>query len=112
MAEAKGRLDEQVERAIGWFRGLGRFESYRGLIREDRGLLPESALREALVNAVVHRDYKGFMEKRGRGWPVMRTAMREFNDTEPEILHEDGGGFVRVTFHLDSPEDAPSRLPS
>ena len=155
VAEAKGRLDEQVERAIGWFRGLGRFESYRGLIREDRWLLPESALREALVNAVVHRDYaitgsnvllevysrhvdvtspgtlpnhltvesvragahprsrnesmanymleKGFMEKRGRGWPVMRTAMREFNDTEPEILHEDGGGFVRVRFHLDSP---------
>lgn len=57
VAEAQGRLDEQVRRAVGWFAGLGRFESYRGLIREDRVLLPQTALREALVNAVVHRDY-------------------------------------------------------
>ena len=57
VAEAAGRLDEQVRRAVGWFLGLGRFESYRGLIREDRPLLPQTALREALVNAVVHRDY-------------------------------------------------------
>ena len=157
VAEAKGRLEDQVQRALGWFKGLGRFESYRDLIREDRWLLPEAAIREALVNAVVHRDYaitgsnvllevycrhvdvtspgtlpnhmtvesvqagahprsrnesmanymleKGFMEKRGRGWPVMRTAMREFNDSEPEILHEDGGGFVRVRFYLDSPDE-------
>ena len=154
VAQAKGRLDEQVERAIGWFKGLGRFESYRGLIREDRWLLPEAAIREALVNAVVHRDYavtgsnvllevyerhldvtspgtlpnqmtvesvragghprsrnesmanymlvKGFMEKRGRGWPLMRMAMLEFNETEPEIVQDRSGGYVRVTFHLDS----------
>ena len=57
VADVTGRLDEQVQRAAGWFQGLGRFESYRGLIREDRGLLPEASLREALVNAVVHRDY-------------------------------------------------------
>ena len=56
-ADAAGRLDEQVQRAIGWFAGLGRFESYRGLIREDRPLLPRAAIREALVNAVVHRDH-------------------------------------------------------
>lgn len=135
--EARGRLDEQVQRALGWARGLGRFERYRGMRREDRYLLPIAALREALVNAAVHRDYaaigattllevfddrvrvispgglpnhmtvdavrasgvirtrneqmanamleRGFMEKRGRGWQVMRGAMREFNDTEPEI---------------------------
>lgn len=157
VAEAKGRLDEQVERAIGWFKGLGRFESYRGLVREDRWLLPEAAIREALVNSVVHRDYaitgsnvllevydrhvhvtspgtlpnqmtvesvragahprsrnesmanymlvKGFMEKRGRGWPLMRMAMLEFNETEPELVQDRGGGYVRVTFHLDSSED-------
>ena len=157
LADVTGRLDEQVRRAVGWFQGLGRFESYRGLIREDRWLLPEAALREALVNAVVHRDYaiigsnvllevydrhvdvtspgtlpnhmtiesvragahprsrnesmanymleKGFMEKRGRGWPLMRKAMLEFNETEPEILQDDRGGFVRVRFHLDSPEE-------
>ena len=57
VAEAAGRLDDQVNRAVGWFLGLGRFESYRTLIREDRHLLPRAAIREALVNAVTHRDY-------------------------------------------------------
>ena len=154
VAEAAGRLDEQVRRAIGWFASLGRFESYRGLVREDRPLLPQPALRESLVNAVVHRDYAitgskvllevfarhvdvtspgglpnhmsaesvragghprsrnelmanfmlglGFMEQRGRGWPVMRRAMREFNGTEPEIMQGDASKFVRLRFRLDS----------
>ena len=31
---------------------------------------------------------KGFMEKRGRGWPLMRMAMLEFNETEPDIIQE------------------------
>ncbi len=57
VANAAGRINEQVDRATGWFLGLGRFESYRGLIREDRYLLPRAAIREALVNAVAHRDY-------------------------------------------------------
>ena len=57
VANAAGRLDEQVDRATGWFLGLGRFESYEGLVREDRHLLPRRAVREALVNAVTHRDY-------------------------------------------------------
>lgn len=154
VAEANGRLDEQVRRAVGWFAGLGRFELYRGLVRDDRPLLPQAALREALVNAVVHRDYAitgskvlieafphrvdvtspgglpnrmsvdsvkagghprsrnelmanymltlGFMEKRGRGWPVMLRSMREFNGTEPSIMQADSGSFVRVSFHLES----------
>ena len=55
VANAAGRIDEQVDRATGWFLGLGRFESYRGLVREDRYLLPRVAVREALVNAAVHR---------------------------------------------------------
>ena len=55
--EGKGRLEDQVRRAVGWFRSLGRAEVYRGLHREDVPLLPEPALREALVNAVIHRDY-------------------------------------------------------
>ena len=157
VADAAGRLDEQVQRAAGWFAGLGRFESYRGLIREDRPLLPRAAIREALVNAVVHRDYAitgskvlfevfsrrvhvtspgtlpnhtrvdgvragahprsrneslanfmlsmGFMEQRGRGWPLMRRLMRKFNGIEPGLVHDEGSRFVRVVFHLDSPED-------
>ena len=156
VAEASGRLDEQVLRAVGWFSSLGRFESYRGLIREDHPLLPQPALRESLVNAVVHRDYAitgskvllevftrhvdvtspgglpnhmsvesvqagghprsrnesmanymlvmGYMEQRGRGWPVMRRVMREFNETEPEITQGDSGAFVRLRFHLESSE--------
>ena len=45
------------------------------------------------------------MEKRGRGWPLMRRAMREFNDTEPEIDNQEREKFVRVTFRLDANED-------
>ena len=56
-AEGKGRLEDQVSRAMGWFRSLGRKESYQGLYRRDIPLVPENALREALVNAVIHRDY-------------------------------------------------------
>ena len=154
VADGRGTLDEQVTRAVGWFLGLGRFESYNGLVREDRWLLPEPAIREALVNAVVHRDYaitgskvllevfsdrvdvsspgslpnhmsvesvraggvprsrnelmanymvvRRLMEQRGRGWPVMRRAMREFNGTEPELEHDALFRSVKVTFRLDS----------
>ncbi len=153
VAEITGCIDEQVERAIGWFAGLGRFESYQDLIRKDRPLLPRPAVREALVNTVAHRDYAiigskilfevfsdrvdvtspgglpnhmsvasvragahprsrnellanymlalGFMEKRGRGWLVMRKTMREFNGTEPEIAQDEGRSYVRITFQLD-----------
>ena len=154
VADATGRLDEQVKRAVGWFSSLGRFETYRGILREDRPLLPQTVLREALVNAVVHRDYAitgskallevfshhvdvtspgglpnhmrvenvkaggyprsrnelmanymlnlGFMEQRGRGWPVMQRSMREFNDTEPLITQGESNTFIRVGFHLES----------
>lgn len=152
VGEAKGRLDEQVQRALGWGRGLGRFERYGGLRRKDASLLPLAAIREALVNAVVHRDYaitgskvllevfydrvavtspgtlpnhmsvpavcaggrtrsrnelmanymldRQFMEKRGRGWMVMRKAMEEFNSTEPELKHDEASRFVTVVFRL------------
>lgn len=56
-AEGKGPLEDQVNRATGWFRSLGRREIYRGLYRKDIPPMPYEALREALVNAVIHRDY-------------------------------------------------------
>lgn len=150
--EGKGRLDEQVRRALGWIRSLGWTETYAGVLREDRPLIPEPALREALVNAVVHRDYAivgspvmleafrdratvtspgalpnrmtvesvrfgglprsrnewmanamvvaRLMEGRGLGWLRMRRTMQEFNGTEPELVNDEGGKFVRVTFRL------------
>lgn len=57
LAEAKGRLDEQVDRALGWVQGLGRTERYEGINRIDIPLVPPVAVREAIVNAVAHRDY-------------------------------------------------------
>ena len=55
MGEGKGRLEDQVNRAMGWFLSLGRQEAYEGHHRRDVPPLPEHALREALVNAVIHR---------------------------------------------------------
>ena len=150
--DAKGRLDEQVNRALGWMASLGRTETYAGIFREDGPLIPDNVLREALVNAVVHRDYaivganvlfevfrdrvvitspatlpnhmaveeilygslprsrnewmanamvvRSLMERRGLGWPMMRREMRKFNRTEPELVHDRDGKYVRVTFRM------------
>ena len=150
--EGKGRLDEQVNRSMGWFQSLGRREVYQGLYRKDIPIIPEAVLREALVNAVIHRDYaltgsqvlldvfndrivvtspgtlpnhmtveqarsggtprsrnemmanamvvRQLMERRGRGWLLMRHHMQEFNGTEPELVSDENGRFTRVTFHL------------
>ena len=154
VGESKGRLEDQIRRSLGWLASLGRREIYRGIVREDNREELERALREALVNAVIHREYAitgsqvlfevfsdridvtspgvlpnhmevesvrsgsrlrsrnesmahamvvaRLMERRGRGWPVMRRAMREYNGTEPELVNEERGKFVRVSFRVDS----------
>ena len=156
---ATGRVNEQVDRALGWFRALGRFETYGEAQRHDRYLLPLDVVREALVNAVAHRDYAitgsqvllevfedrvvvtspgrlpnsitpesvraggrprsrnesianyllslRYIEKRGRGWPLMQVGMRDFNGTEPEMQHDPVGRWVQVTLRLDSGAKSP-----
>ena len=52
---------------------------------------------ESMAHAMV---VARLMERRGRGWPMMRRAMLEFNGTEPEIVNDRIGGFVRVAFRL------------
>ena len=157
--EAGGRLEEQVRRALGWFRSLGWKERYEGALRANIPPLPLEALREALVNAIAHRNYENtgsavlldvfpdrvevtspgrlpnlmtaeavragggprsrnemianlfvefqLMEKRGRGWLLMRKAMQKFNGTEPDLLVDPGLDFVRVMLRSYGPGARP-----
>ena len=57
--EVHGSLFEQVEKTLDLLhtKYLKAYISYQGLQRRERFLFPEAALREALLNAVVHKDY-------------------------------------------------------
>jgi ATP-dependent DNA helicase RecG len=57
--EVHGNLFEQVEKALDLLRTkyLKAYISYQGLLRRETFLFPDAALREALLNAVVHKDY-------------------------------------------------------
>lgn len=43
---------------------------------------------------------RGVMEQRGRGYLLMRQAMREFNGTEPELMEDAAARFFTVTLRL------------
>ena len=57
--EIRGNLFAQVEKTLETLRQkyLKAYISYKGLQRLETFLFPEGALREALLNAVVHKDY-------------------------------------------------------
>lgn len=56
-AGIRGRIEEQVAGAVRWFESLERRKPWRGASAEGSRLLPAAVLREALVNALTHRDY-------------------------------------------------------
>lgn len=49
---------------------------------------------EAMANCLLTL---GYMEQRGSGYPRIRRAMREFNDTEPDVENDTVERWVRVT---------------
>jgi len=57
--EIHGNLFEQVEKTLDLLhtKYLKAYISYHGLQRRETFLFPDAALREALLNAVVHKDY-------------------------------------------------------
>jgi ATP-dependent DNA helicase RecG len=58
----EGTLDEMVDNAVSYVMASMRKGSLiRGVIREDIPEYPEVALREAIVNALAHRDYSHFV---------------------------------------------------
>jgi len=60
MDEVHGPLLRQADRAIDliYFKYLKAKVSYDGIIREERYPYPKEAVREALLNAIVHKDYE------------------------------------------------------
>jgi len=63
--ELHGNLFEQSEKAMDLLltKYLKAYISYEGITRVERFLFPREALREALLNAIVHKDY-------GSGVPI------------------------------------------
>jgi ATP-dependent DNA helicase RecG len=53
----KNCILEQYDRALVLYRKYYQYEVIEGALRERRERLPESAFREALANALVHRDF-------------------------------------------------------
>src|SRR3989338_10676160 len=56
--DAKGSLPEMIEQAANFVkRFISKEFIIKGLKREEILLLPEEAVREAIINSVAHRDY-------------------------------------------------------
>lgn len=63
--EVHGNLFGQVDQVLDFLRTkyLKAYITYHGIQRRETFLFPESALRESVLNAIVHKDY-------GRGVPI------------------------------------------
>lgn len=59
--DVEGNLFEQVEKAIELLRAKYLLSEiyFEGIYRKETMEYPEEALREAIINAVIHRDYVG-----------------------------------------------------
>lgn len=63
--EIRGTFESQLEGARAFLaKHLAQASRIRGWKREDLALLPDEVLREALVNALVHRDYRSASQVR------------------------------------------------
>ena len=85
----EGTLDEMVDNAVSYvMAGMRKGSLIRGVLREDIPEYPEVALREAIVNALAHRDYSHFV----RGSHIQ---VRMFADRLE--VENPGGLYGRVT---------------
>lgn len=74
----------------------GTLPNHMTVLNVTAGGRPRSRNESMAHAALVAR----LMEQRGRGWPLMRRLMREFNGTEPELVDDRQNRFVRVRFDL------------
>ena len=86
----KGNLFQQVEKSLEILRTkyLQSNISYEGIHRRDILEYPYEALREAIINALIHRDYHGFSQIQIRVYPDKMIIMNE-GRLPPEITAED-----------------------
>lgn len=86
----KGNLFQQVENTLGMLRTkyLQSHISFEGIHRRDILEYPYEALREAVINALIHRDYHGFSQIQIRVYPDRMIIINE-GGLPPEITVED-----------------------
>ena len=86
----KGNLFRQLEDSLGILRTkyLQSNISYEGIHRRDILEYPDEALREAIINALIHRDYHGFSQIQMRIYTDKLIIMNE-GSLPPEITVED-----------------------
>lgn len=99
----EGTIKEMIDEAVNYvMASLRKASVIRGVIREDVPEYPEVAIREAIVNAVAHRDYSQFV----RGSHIQ---VRLFADRLE--VESPGGLYGRVTINnLQESQSTRNRL--